>query len=59
MVQRNEHTGDKLQTDVPSEAYRIGWDNIFNKKKRETVDEYVERIVDEELIQQLQKEDFV
>lgn len=29
----NEHTGDKLQTKIPSDAYKIGWDQIFNKKK--------------------------
>lgn len=58
MVQRNEHTGNKLQTDVPSEEYRIGWDNIFGKKQKD-IEEYIERDIDKELAKQLQEKDIV
>lgn len=31
MATRNDITGDPLQTSVPSEQYREGWDRIFKK----------------------------
>ena len=32
MPARNEHTGDRIQTRVPSQAYKDGWDRIFGDK---------------------------
>jgi hypothetical protein len=31
MATRNDITGDSLQTSVPSDQYREGWDRIFKK----------------------------
>lgn len=36
---RNDITGDKMTTGVPSEAYRNNWDAIFNKPKETEVSE--------------------
>ena len=32
-MSKNPHTGDKLQTKVPSDEYRDNYDKIFGKKK--------------------------
>jgi hypothetical protein len=31
-MSHNDITGDKIATDVPSDAYRENWDRIFGKK---------------------------
>ena len=33
MATTNNITGDSLITKAPTDAYRDGWDNIFNKKQ--------------------------
>jgi len=33
MASKNEHTGQKQQTKVPSEAYKANYDLIFRKPK--------------------------
>lgn len=33
MVSKNEHTGEKQQTKVPSQQYKDNYDLIFRKKK--------------------------
>ena len=34
MVAKNDITLDKLQTRVPSQAYKDNWDRIFGKKDK-------------------------
>lgn len=35
MTSRNDVTGDKIRSRVPSNRYRENYDKIFNKKNRE------------------------
>ena len=36
MVAKNDHTGEKIQTKAPSQAYLDNYDAIFKKKDRES-----------------------
>ena len=36
MVAKNDITLDKLQTRVPSQAYKDNWERIFGKKDKKT-----------------------
>lgn len=40
MATKNEHTGDKIKSKVPTKQYRDNWDVIFGKKdKKDNKDE--------------------
>ena len=38
-IAQNDITGRFIKTDPPNQAYRDGWDKIFNKNKKEEVSE--------------------
>jgi len=42
MTARNDITGDKIQTSVPSKEYKDNWDRIFGKTKEENEKKYLE-----------------